>query len=159
MRLLPGEHRGVPWNATSGERSGIEANWRRSVFIDWDKPAPPDYLRSRSAAKEILRGSVAVYLRESSGKGFHILVEFDRDLSVIDKFELRERLGDDPSRLKFDIHRYSTYEGKIIEGERGSKARTSGRPVFRADYVTGVVFDTKDFKAAGDWASIKGFSK
>lgn len=154
---MPGKHRPEPWRETSGSRSKVEADWSRVVFIDWDKPAPPDWAkaRSRSAAKKALRGARRILIRESAGKGFHILVEFGRALSAQEKFDLREALGDDPVRLTFDRSRYGARAGRFLKGASGAQGRAAGRSAFRGDHVTGVIFDAKDGASAGPWQAIR----
>jgi len=70
--------------------------------------------------------------RSASGMGFHVLIELDYPIEVLETFYFREAFKDDPDRLMMDIERYNT----------GSE-------------IIGVLFDKKNDKNAGEWENVK----
>lgn len=130
------------------ERNGLDLPWARCVTVDWDKGAPPDWRRGRGDVGKAVRKAEALYERQSGTKGWHYVLVRRAErggFSPSSKFQVRELLGDDTARLKFDRQRYSV----------GPRTKRGHRRVFRGDYATGVLFDVKDGRRAGDWRRLK----
>jgi len=119
----------------------IYSRFTNEITLDWDISFKTyknsnSYKILQDFAQKNKDNIVSIQIRKSSNKNTHIKIIFSKQLYLLEAFEIRAYLRDDPYRLTLDLVR--DYMNKSINRLWDAKIR----------------FIEQEIKMAGDWQDI-----
>lgn len=92
----------------------------RRVTIDLDEPSDIELLKTYYNMNHLFGN---VKCRRSSTKGFHLISFADEELSEEEVIDIRESIGDDPNRVRWDRLRSNEYlDRHVLWSEKGDNS-------------------------------------